>query len=87
MINQEVLNFVSLLEPIYSGGVKLNIYSSANWDPEMFALLACFAGKVQSFAVMHGDMNFAEFFFVKQLLLENTTCFSVFKEINGEVSF
>ena len=80
--NQEVLNF---LEPIISGGVNLTIYFWNDWSPEMFDLLACFAGKIQSLRAFNRKMSFAEFFFVKQLLLNNATFIDVFEEIDEEV--
>ena len=84
MINQEVLNFVSLIEPIYSGGVKLHIDLPTNWSSEIFALLACLADKVKVFVLEKHKMDIVEFFLVKQLL-KNAIRFAIYKEIDMEV--
>ena len=87
MINQEVLNFILFLEPIFSDGVRLVLHSSSDWGSNILALLACFAGKTQTLTVKNHKTNFAEFFFMKKILLKNATFLSIFREIDMEVIF
>ena len=70
-----MLNFVSLIRPIYSNGLHLNIRREvASWKPEMFALLASIGAKVRKLTIWY-KMNFAEFLFVKNVFLKNAIQF------------
>ena len=85
-IKLNVINFISLLGPIYSGGVQLHIWQLPKWEAEMFALLACLVGKVRLLGISH-EMNFAEFFIVKRLFMKNATCILMENKPNEEVSY
>ena len=67
---------MSLLAPIYSAGVHLEIYSLLDEElgHEMLAWLACSGTKVRALSLCL-EMNFAEFYFVKELFLQDVTDF------------
>ena len=78
-----MLNFVSLLGPVHSGGVNLCISAAIDWKSENFALISCLVGKVRSLEI-YCKMGFAEFFLIKQLLMKNAIDLHL-SEINNEV--
>ena len=87
MYEQKVLNFISLLKPIYSSdGVDLWIRELGFWKAEMFALMASLIGKVKSLTI-DIEMGFAEFFLVKKLFMKNALYIGLEKKISIEVSF